>query len=287
MENTEEYQHFFQVELDLFKGPIDLLLHLVKQNELEIEKVSLAQVADQYLACLDNMGEIDLEVAGEYLVIAATLLSVKSSILLNEPVELVEDEEGNLIDPHEELLQKLREAAVYKEGASMLGERDIYEIDVFSAKSQLRSFPTPDAPFKDHDPYLLGKAFHKILKKLEEGGQQTYNITLESVSIVQTMMHVLDKLKEANGPVEFHKLIPDLQSRGAIIGTFVALLELCKRQAISVRQDESFEDILIVPASEETTVDILSSEFDEAPEAQDGEGEEFNQQYVNGDTVNG
>ncbi|RIL11386.1 MAG: segregation/condensation protein A, partial [Proteobacteria bacterium] len=106
----DAYAHFFEVKLDVFDGPIDLLLHLVKQNELPIEKVSLAKVASQYLECLEKMRYFDLDVAGEYLVIAATLVSIKSSILLNQPVELVEDEEGNLVDPHEELLNRLREA---------------------------------------------------------------------------------------------------------------------------------------------------------------------------------
>ncbi len=88
----EEYPHFFEVQVDLFKGPIDLLLHLVKQKELPLEEISLAEVADQYMHCLEQMRRFDLEIAGEYLVIAATLLSIKSSHLLNEPVELVEDD---------------------------------------------------------------------------------------------------------------------------------------------------------------------------------------------------
>ena len=82
-ETFEEYSHFFTVEIDQFNGPIDLLLHLVKQNELPVEKISLARVTSQYMHCIERMGKIDLEIAGEYLVIAATLLSIKSSILLD------------------------------------------------------------------------------------------------------------------------------------------------------------------------------------------------------------
>ena len=100
---------FFSVQTPLFDGPIDLLLHLVKTNELPITKLSLAEVAEQYMQCLDMMRSLDLEIAGEYLVIAATLLSIKSSVLLDEPVEMVPDEEGNLYDPYEALLEQLGE----------------------------------------------------------------------------------------------------------------------------------------------------------------------------------
>ncbi|MCB0334091.1 MAG: segregation/condensation protein A, partial [Bdellovibrionales bacterium] len=152
MDAVEEYPHFFEVQLAFFQGPIDLLLHLVKRNELSIETVSLAEVASQYLECLDKMRQFDLEVAGEYLVIAATLLAIKSSVLLDEPIELVEDEDGNLVDPHEELLRRLREAEVYKDGAQALGQRHMYGIDVFSPPSLLSKVKAPPSEIKDHDP---------------------------------------------------------------------------------------------------------------------------------------
>ncbi len=261
MNTAEEYPHFFEVQLAFFQGPIDLLLHLVKREELSIETVSLAEVANQYLECLEQMRAFDLEVAGEYLVIAATLLSIKSSVLLDEPVELVEDEDGNLVDPHEELLRRLREAEVYKDGAQALSQRSFYGIDVFSPPSLLSKVKAPPAEIKDHDPLLLGKAFKKILDKLKDDSH-SYNITLESVSIVDRMMGVLSELKKATGPIVFYRLIPDMTSRASVIGTFVALLELCKRQAICVQQDESFNEIVVLLASDKTDDLQLTSEFD-------------------------
>jgi segregation and condensation protein A len=95
MTETDAYSRFFEVKLELFDGPLDLLLHLVKKKELPIEKVSLSEVTGQYLECIKSLRYYDVEVAAEYLVIAATLLSVKASVLLNEPVELVPDENGD------------------------------------------------------------------------------------------------------------------------------------------------------------------------------------------------
>jgi len=258
--SSDEYAHFFEVRLELFDGPIDLLLHLVKQRELPIERLSLAEVTGQYLKCIEGARQFDLDIAGEYLVIAATLLSIKSSLLLNEPVELIEDEEGNLLDPHEELLKKLREAEVYKHGAFMLSCRKILGLDVFAPPSILPHVSPPPAKYKDHDPILLGIAFKRVLEKAPKIFELKF--TIESVSIVERMMKVIEILKRSDGPVFFEKLIPDLTSRSSIIGSFVALLELCKRRAIRVRQDEIFKDILVVLSTDEFDSIGMTSEFD-------------------------
>ncbi|MCB0320839.1 MAG: segregation/condensation protein A [Bdellovibrionales bacterium] len=251
----------FTVQLDHFLGPIDLLLHLVKKNELEIEKVSLAYVADQYVECLEKMRELDLEIAGEFLVIAATLLSIKSSVLLSEPVELEMDEEGNLMDPHEELLMRLREAAIYKEGAELLSSRPFLGLDVFAPSGSLSKVPSPPETYRDHDPYLLGVAFRKLLLKADSE-ELRYEIVLESVSIVDRMMNVLDHLKRHPEGLSFEALVGKERSRGMIVGTFIALLELCKRQVLLVRQVES-EIVVGLKENEEISTDGLNSEFDE------------------------
>lgn len=253
---------FFAVELENFDGPIDLLLHLVKQNELEIEKVSLAHVCSQYLNCIERMRDFDLDVASEYLVIAATLLSIKSSILLDDPVELVEDEEGNLVDPHDELLRRLKEAEIYKEGARYLEDKDMLGIDVFPTKPTKKAFGVPEETFRQHDAMLLGVAFKRLMQ--ESGAESPqYMITLEAVSIVERMMDVIERLRSSpSKTLPFRDLITDRTSRGALIGSFVALLELCKRQVIRVTQEDSYGDIFILLASEDFDPTGVSSEFD-------------------------
>jgi segregation and condensation protein A len=257
---SDDYSHFFEVKLELFDGPIDLLLHLVKQRELPIEKVSLADVTGQYLACVQHARKLDLEVAGEYLVIAATLLSIKSSLLLNEPVPLIEDEEGNFTNPHDELLRKLREHEIYKHGAFMLSCRKVLGVDVFLPPSTLAEVEPPPVQYKQHDPMLLGLAFKKLIERLPAASE--LKISFDAISIVDRMMSVLDILKRERGAVPFHRLVPDLTSRGALIGSFCALLELCKRHAIRIHQNDVLQEIFV--ALTEDTVDLtgVTSEFD-------------------------
>jgi segregation and condensation protein A len=258
----EEYPHFFEVKLQEFDGPVDLLLHLVKSRELPIEKVSLAAVTEQYLACISRVKSFDLEIAGEYLVIAATLLSIKSSLLLGAPVQLIEDESGNLINPHDELLARLREAAIYKEGARILSEAPQLDRDVFAAsRGHLRAVPAT-VRFVDHDPMLLGKAFYRILQEAEGLDIRTYEVTLDSVSIVDRMMRVMERVADAKAGVSFRSLIPDIRDRSEIVGVFVALLELCKRQAIRVRQADASEEILIFASGTQVQASEMVSEFD-------------------------
>lgn len=259
----------FEVKLELFDGPIDLLLHLVKKNELPIEKLSLAQVAAQYMQCVESMRDLDLETAGEYLVIAATLLSIKSSVLLNEPVELVIDDDGNLVDPHEELLRRLREAEIYKDGARYLGGKALLGIDVFEAPSLLDGIEAPPVKLKQHDPLLLGIAFRRMIDQAK-AGTPLFKIILESHSVVEVMMKVVDVLRQAKGPLSFEELVFDRTSRGSIISSFLALLELCKRQVIAVSQPENSRDILIALSDDSAALDVIvdriainGSEFDQ------------------------
>lgn len=259
----EEAVKPFHIKLELFEGPIDLLLHLVKVNELSIEKIALAQVAAQYLQCLDIMRGYDLEVAGEYLVIASTLLSIKSSVLLNEPVQLVEDEEGNLIDPHEELLLRLKEAAVFHEAAASFANMPKLGVDVFAAPSSLDDIPSPtDAPLAPHAPIALQRAFQRLLKKLSDKGRQ-YVVTFDAVSVLDRMMSVLGILKKANKKVvSFEDLLPRDFSKIDLVGTFVALLELCRRGAIDVSQTEHDAEVFIsqtgVEVSKEDVAGVIN-----------------------------
>lgn len=259
IENTKP----FHIKLPLFEGPIDLLLHLVKVNELSIEKIALAQVASQYLSCLDLMRGYDLEVAGEYLVIASTLLSIKSSVLLNEPVQLVEDEEGNLVDPHEELLLRLKEAAIFHEAAASFANMPKLGVDVFAAPSSLDDIASPDdAPLALHPPIVLQRAFQRLLKKLSDKGHQ-YVISFDSVSVVDRMMSVLGAFKKSGkGTLSFEELLPKDFTKIDLVGTFIALLELCRRGAIDVAQAGHDEEVFIsqtgVEVSKEEVAGVIN-----------------------------
>jgi segregation and condensation protein A len=244
MSTAEQFSRFFEVKLDLFDGPIDLLLHLVKKRELPIEKVSLAEVTGQYLECIKALRYYDVELAAEYLVIAATLLSVKASVLLNDPVELVVDETGALVDPHEELLRRLRELEVMRAAAGELAGKPLLGFEVFAAPAKGTKIDPALIPLADHQSELLAEAFRRVLGRLGEKAK-VFSITIDSVSVVERMRNVVDALRADGGVSTFAKLLGNSFDRASAIGVFVALLELCKRQMIVVQQDQPHSEISI------------------------------------------
>jgi segregation and condensation protein A len=252
-----ESSGFFEVQLDLFDGPLDLLLHLVKKRELPIEKIALATVAEQYLLCVQQAKYLDLEVAGEYLVIAATLVSIKAAILLDDPVELIPDEKGNLVDPHEELLRRLRELEAYRAAAGLLEMRPILGIDVFAPGAAAVKIDPNDIPLGDHESALLVKALHRVLAR-QRAVVPPLEITVDIGSVLERMQNVMQLLQGARGTVSFRALIPLPLTRGGIIGTFVAILELCKRRAVKVAQQGWDQEIVVKLADDESQADLSS-----------------------------
>jgi segregation and condensation protein A len=236
MSSAENYSRFFEVKLELFDGPLDLLLHLIKKRELPIEKVSLAEVTGQYLECIKSLRYYDVEVAAEYLVIAATMLSVKASVLLNDPVELIPDENGEMVDPHEVLLQRLKDLEAFRAAAANLGERPTLGHDVFAAPVKAKKIDPALIPLADHQSELLVQAFHSVLSRLSEKGS-VMSIRIDTVTVVERMRLVVDKLKLKGGGGTFLDLLEGASDRLSAIGMFVAVLELCRRRMISVAQE--------------------------------------------------
>lgn len=263
MSSGEQFSRFFEVKLDLFDGPIDLLLHLVKKRELPIEKVSLAQVTGQYLECVKSLQYYDVELAAEYLVIAATLLSVKASVLLQDPVELEVDDTGALVDPHDELVARLRELEEIRLAASDLQRRPVLGLDVFAPPSKGKvKMDAKLIPLADHQSELLTRAFQRVLANLGERSQ-VFEITVDPVSVVERMRGVIDSIESAGGRICFSELVGSNPERVSIIGIFIALLELCKRHMISVSQDVPNGDIAIRKVSEDNKPEPIVENSDE------------------------
>lgn len=262
MSTPEQFSRFFEVKLDLFDGPIDLLLHLVKKRELPIEKVSLAEVTAQYLECIKALRYYDVELAAEYLVIAATLLSVKASVLLNDPVELVVDESGALVDPHEELLRRLRELEAFRSAAAHLAEKPMLGSDVFAAPAKSVKIDPRLIPLADHQSELLAQAFQKVLARLGEKAR-VMSITVDAVSVVERMRTVVDSIRNAGGVSSFSALLGSSYDRVSAIGVFVALLELCKRRMIAVEQSGPCAEIEIRLADVDGGVTLPAQEEEE------------------------
>ncbi|MGH7772130.1 MAG: segregation and condensation protein A [Candidatus Binatia bacterium] len=229
-----------KVQLDIFEGPLDLLLHLIKKNEVSITDISIATITEQYLSTLELMQSLNLDVAGEFLVMAASLIHIKSRMLLplGEEGEEDEEEEG---DPREELVRRLLEYQRFKEAAEELERREILKRDVF-----VRPFEAPEeietVELEGLSLFDLISALRNVLERLPE--QEVHEVTLEKISVREKMSLLLDDLHR-RGKAIFQSLFEGATSRMEVVVTFLAMLELVRIRAIRVWQEERVGPIVI------------------------------------------
>jgi segregation and condensation protein A len=218
--------------LPVYQGPLDLLLHLIKRAELDPRDVTASIITEQYLAHLDLMQTLNLDVAGEYLVMAATLLLIKSFTLLPHP-ELADTEEVEEL--RRDLVGRLLEYQRYREAAAKLGEREILGRDVFAAPGQPAPPPEENAPPYSVSVFELIQAMTAVLKRFEE--RMPRRIELRDIPVAQCIPRVLLAL-DNNGRIEFFALFETLGDRSLVIATFLALLELIRRGSVRAWQEE-------------------------------------------------
>ncbi len=227
----------YAVKLPVFEGPLDLLLHLIRQNEVEITDIPIAQISTQYLEYLRLMRDLNLDVAGEYLVMAATLALIKSRMLL--PIESEEDE-GEGIDPRAELIARLLEYERYKEVAEALSKRRLLGRDVFEARS-LGLEPVPEGERElEVGLFELIDAFRVVLDTARASA--VHEVESEVVSVRDRMLFVMESLEQTDS-IEFNRLFESggdeagsLPTRPLIIATFLAILELARLAATHIYQ---------------------------------------------------
>ena len=229
----------FRVQLEIFEGPLDLLLHLIKKNEVAITDVSLGAITEQYLATLELMQGLNLNVAGEFLVMAATLIHIKSRMLV--PVDDA-DQEQEEEDPASDLIQQLLEYQRFKEAAEELQSREQLRRDVF-----VRQDPTVEnnegVEFERVSLFDLLSALRDALAKLPQD-DAAHEVVLEQASVRDKMSFILDHLRRS-GRVVFQSLFGAATSRLEIIVTFLAVLELVRIRALRARQDTHAGPILL------------------------------------------
>ncbi len=224
----------YAVKLQVFEGPLDLLLHLIRQNEVEITDIPIAEISTQYLEYLQLMRDLNLDIAGEYLVMAATLALIKSRMLL--PSE-DEPEEGEGLDPRAELIARLLEYERYKEVAEALSKRRLLGRDVFAATG-LGPEPVPEAEREiEVGLFELIDAFRLVLENA--GAGEAHEVETEVVSVRDRMLFVMESLERTES-IEFNRLFESergvLPSRPVIIATFLAILELARLAAAHLYQ---------------------------------------------------
>lgn len=251
-DNTDQrYTNQPTIKVSDFEGPLDLLLHLIRSSEMDIYDIQIAEITAQYLEFLHQMQSNQLEVAGEYFVMAATLMSIKSKMLLpaDEDEEVVEDVED---DPRQELVDQLLEYKRYKQAASELHEKEQQRQQEFTRPAI--SIPDDVAGAKVSPGITLGQlqqAFATVIKRKHLSQPITQTVQSERTSLTDKIKMVLNVVKHA--PTIFDDLFNDQTNRDELVTTFLAVLELCKHQAILIEQTDNFNPLVLSagPQSEE------------------------------------
>ena len=228
------------VKLDLFEGPLDLLLHLIKKSEVEIADIPIAAITDQYLAMIEGVGELNLDNAGEYLVMAATLTFIKSRMLL--PAAPGDDDDADE-DPRTELVQQLLEYQRYREAAAHLSSRPLLERDVFVTGGEP---PEPPAPGEE-GPLVrdatLGDLLEALRGVLERTARPKPHEIMRPMRSVGECVHTILSRFALGRRVAFSSLFAEEADRTEVIVTFLALLELIRLKVVRAAQDERFGPI--------------------------------------------
>ena len=236
-----ENESSYRVNLPAFEGPLDLLLHLIKVHELDIYDIPIATVTKQYLEYLDLMKELNIDIAGDYLVMAATLAYIKSRMLLPSPPKEEDGEGEEGVDPREELVQRLLDYQRYKKAAEELSEKDLLGRDVFTrANSEEES---DDEDIDEASLFDLMEALRGILSKID-AHQKLMAFTKENISLKDKIVEILELLVNADYIV-FQDLFSSSRTRYEVIVTFMAMLELIRDQRIMVLQFRNFGMIRI------------------------------------------
>jgi segregation and condensation protein A len=232
----------YRVKLEIFEGPLDLLLHLIKKEEVDVYDIPVARITDEYLQYLNLFETMNLDLAGEYLVMAATLTHIKSRMLL-PPSE--EDAEEPDEDPRADLVHQLIEYQRFREAAVALGERPVLERDVFRREAAVPENDQGDGiRLRDVTVADLLEAFREVMERALR--ESFHDVIHEDISVDECVQVIVQRL-EADGPLRFQDLFGGAPSRRRLVATFLALLELVKRQAVRARQEEDGAEILLFP----------------------------------------
>ena len=232
-----------RVQLEIFEGPLDLLLHLIKKNQVSITDIPIAAITEQYLATLELMQSLNLDVAGEFLVMAATLIHIKSRMLLPAGDDEADDDEG--VDPRDELVRRLLEYQRFKEAADQLERREILSRDVF-VRTGVPTEGSPPAAFRELSVFELLAALGRVLERLPSD-DDVHEVTLEKITVREKMTLLLDTLR-SSGKVLFESLFSEVKSRMEVVVTFLAMLELVRGRAVRIFQEEATGPIIIEAA---------------------------------------
>jgi segregation and condensation protein A len=232
----------YRVKLEIFEGPLDLLLHLIKKEEVDVYDIPVARITDEYLQYLNLLETMNLDVAGEFLVMAATLTHIKSRMLLPPSEDETEEPDE---DPRADLVHQLVEYQRFREAAVKLGERSVLERDVFRRDPAVPETDQGEGVrLRDVTVADLLEAFREVMERALR--ESFHEVITEEISVSECVDVIVRRI-EVDGAMRFRDLFAGAPSRKRMVATFLALLELVKRQFVVARQEEDGAEILLFP----------------------------------------
>ena len=226
-----------EVLLDTFEGPLDLLLYLIKRQNLDIINIPIAQITQQYIAYIQLMGVLNINMAAEYLLMAALLAEIKSRMLLPRQPDIPAEEE----DPRATLIRRLQEYECIKNVAEQIDALPRMERELFSTLVDISTLsvaqPLPELPLQD-----LLLAFQAVLKRVDQHSH--HQITQEPLSVRERMTYILDTLNSVESCI-FSQLFRQIEGRAGVVVTFLAILELGKEALIEIIQIEPYSELRV------------------------------------------
>ncbi|MDD4956508.1 MAG: segregation/condensation protein A [Candidatus Omnitrophica bacterium] len=260
----------YKVKLNIFEGPLDLLLFLIKKEKIDIYDIPISRITAQYIEYLELMKMLDLQIAGEFLVMAATLIHIKSKMLL--PREEQEPEEEELADPREELVKRLLEYKKYKDAADKLAEMRERHKDIFVRRGagEPETFLSGDGEeYFEASLFDLITAFQKVLTSVPK---ETFHQVVRNKFTVSEKIHEIYHILAKTPRILFSSLFSNSCTREEVITVFLAILELMKMREVVAVQKSVFDDIEVIrnPEVEKAPAEGGRTEGEESIEAEDG-----------------
>ena len=231
------------IKINEFEGPLDLLLHLIKENKMDIMNIEVEKITEQYINYLNEQEKMNLEIASEYLVMASELLELKSKLLLPNPKQ-EEDSVEEEVDPRKELVNRLLEYQAYKEITKVLKEKEELRKEIYTKSPEnIKQYIEEDTKLSS-DITLddLVEAFKKYLERKKESKPLKTKVTTNEISVSSRRLEIKSILKE-KPRVSFFKLFP-VFNKEYIVATFLAVLEMAKNKELKITQKKNFDDII-------------------------------------------
>ena len=233
----------YEFKINDFEGPLDLLLHLIKENKMDIMDIEIEKITDQYMRFLEEQEKLNLEIASDYLVLASELLEIKSRLLLPRQELDVESEEE--FDPRSELVNRLLEYQTYKDITKVLQEKEELRSEIYTkAPESVKNYI--DEVTEIHADVTLDdlvEALKKYLVRKEEKKPLNTKVTVNEISI-SSRRHDIKRLLKNKKKIDFFELFP-VVSKEYVVATFLAILEMAKDKELVIKQDDTFSDIVV------------------------------------------